>query len=282
MKLGRVAKFFDRDKVYDGYSADYLFNAQFATYEGNTPDGGFLRRRTISMAPDLSPPAHRVVSCYGERWIVGDTILDGFDFEAIRKTASAKLVTDEFQILSPRQAAQHALVGERFAYGQAEFLKATVNTPMDSEYDPQYVAAFGVNEYIPKNYFLRSDRFILSVRMVEHSVEGFTQATVDQIGWIQDGVWEENPQITVELEGTINPITELPAPGATVSGLVLDMYKLYQYKTDADPLSKPGDRTLLLADRVANGRQMKFAGERWQAITVQPLHDAFMVHIRRQ
>ena len=279
MHLKRIAKFFDRDPVYDGYTGNFLYKAQYASYEGNTLDGGFVRRRTVSMAPEIVLPTRRVGSTYGELWIIGNTVIDGFYSEPIRKTASAKLVTELFQIMTPGEAASHA-GSQTTAYACTEFLKNTVNTPMDAEYDPQYTVSFGASETLTKGMFLKSDKLYLSVRTVQANIEGFIELVADQLA-INNGSWDTDPEVVVELQGPMDPITEQPAPSTSHTGLFMDMYKLYQYATTADPLSKPGDKSLITGTKFAAGDRLSISGEAWLVLTVQAYHDAYLSHIRR-
>lgn len=283
MKFANVAKFFDRDPIHDGYSDVFLFNAQFASYDSSNPDGTFQRRRTLSLAPSVVVPPHRVVSCYSQRWVVGDLAPDGFYSKPVRYTASSKLATDLFEVLTPGQACSRATSSSNL-YSHVDHLKDTVNSNADSEYDPQYEASFARGSAVLKGYFLKSSGRYLYVRSCRLDASGFVVATADEIRSSLGGAWDTNCEVTATFAGPINPITELPGAGTTTSGILLDMYKLYSYATDADELNRRGDRTLLIASmnpKPAAGQRVTINGTRWQILTCQPFMDAWCIHLKR-
>ena len=280
MKLAAAAVYFDRDSVYDGYTGTLLFKAQFASYDGSQPDGSFSRRRTVSVGPDILHPPRSVVTVHGERWIVGNFIRDGFFDKPIRKTASAKAVTDLFTLVSPGNAAL-GLPGSVSAYGQERYLKDTVNTPTTSDYSPQYEISFGPTEVVPDEYFLRSPTDLYHVRTVYTALEGFQVATADLIGATNYG---ENKFVTVNTDGVIDPITELPAAGVTTTGILMYAYKLYYHATEADPRNSQGDKTLIVAKSAltpVNGSTLTIDAEPYRIFGVTSYHDSWNLRVRR-
>lgn len=280
MKLLAAAKYFDRDSVYDAYTGLLLFKGQFASYDGSQPDGSFSRRRTVSVAPPVAQPPRSVVQVHGEKWILGEFITDGFFDAPIRKTASAKQVTDLFTFVSPGQAALGAS-GSVSAYGQARYLKDTVNTPTTSDYSPQYEITFGLNETVPDEYFLRSSTDLYHIRTTYTALEGFTVATVDLIGVTDYG---ENKFVTVVFSGGIDPITELPAAGVTTTGILLYAYKLYYHATEADPRNAQGDKTLIVAKSAVtpvNGGPVSIDSEPYRIFGITSYHDSWNLRVRR-
>lgn len=280
MKLASAAVYFDRDSVYDAYTSALLFKAQFASYDGSQPDGSFSRRRTISVGPSIVHPTRSVVDVHGEKWIVGEFVTDGFFDKPIRKTASAKLVTDLFTFVSPGTAALGG-AGTTSAYGQANYFKDTVNTPTTSDYSPQYEITFGSNEVVPDEYFLRSPTDLYHVRTVYTALEGFQVATADLIGVTEYG---ENKFVTVVFSGGVDPVTELPSTGVTTTGILLYSYKLYYYATEADPKNNQGDKTLIVAQSAVtpeNGASITVDGEPYRIFSVNEYHDSWNLHVRR-
>ena len=280
MKLAKAAVFFDRDSVYDAYTGLLLFKGQFASYDGSQPDGSFSRRRTVSVGPDVLHPPRSVVTVHGERWIVGTFIRDGFFDKPIRKTASAKAVTDLFTFVSPGNAAL-GLPGSVSAYGQERYLKDTVNTPTTSDYSPQYEISFGPTEVVPDEYFLRSPTDLYHVRTVYAALEGFQVATADLIGATNYG---ENKFVTVETAGVIDPITELPAAGVTTTGILMYAYKLYYHATEADPRNNQGDKTLIVAKSAltpVNGSTLTIDSEPYRIFGITDYHDSWNLRVRR-
>lgn len=283
MNLHQAAKYFDRDSVYDGYTGDFLFKAQFTSYDGSQADGSFLRRRTISIAPGIVMPDRRVGLVHGERWVLGTPIVDGWMDSPIRGTASSKLATDLFTIQTPGKLLGGA-AGARTAYAHTRPLKDTVNTTTDSEYDAQYEVTFGVNELGLGGHFLVSDRLMLHVRAVELPPEGFIEVIADDLNSELDAWGNQSGIVDVQLSaGSYDPITELETPGATVKGVLMDMYKLYQYNEQADSTNTRGDLTLLLQNTVniTTGSEITIGNVKYRVITKQPYLDAWNLHIRK-
>ena len=266
--------------MYDAYTGKLLFKAQHASYEGALPDGSFERRRTISVAPDTPRPPRDVVRIHDEGWIVGTFITDGFFDKAIRFTASSKFITDRFDFLTPGEAAL-GTTGVRWAFGQARYLKDTVNTPTNANYSPQYEITFGATELVPDEFFLRSRTDLYHIRTTNMALEGFTVATADVIETTSFG---DNPFVTVVFSGPDDPMTEMPGPGVATTGVLLYVYKLYEHATEADPYNRPGDKTLLVAQSEVTphaGGDLRINGEPYRVLTFQAYHDAWNLRVRR-
>lgn len=281
MKLKNAAKYFDTDSVYDAYSGDYLFKAQFSTFEGASPDGSFHRRRTVSVAPEVVAAPRRVVTVQGTTWIMGELIAEGFKDKPIRKSSSAKEVTGLYDLLTPGQAALREPAGIKQLYGHANYLKDTVNSLTDSAYDPQYEVTFAFPEVIQAGNFLRSLEHFLHIRTVQFANEGYWIATADEIAAAPT---QNSCEVAVVLAGTFNPITESYGVGTSTTGILLDMYKLYNFNTQADPRNQAGDMSLLVAKTAITplaGQTLEVAGEEWRNIRFTSYHDAWNIQIRR-
>lgn len=287
MKLASAAKYFDNDVVYDGYTNAQLFRAQFSSYEGSRPDGSFQRRRVISMAPNLVVPTRRVIKVYSDRWVMGIPVEDGWKGRTIRKTAACKLATDAFYLLTPGQAALRT-AGTTLIYGYAEYLKDTVNTPTDSEYDPQYLVALG--EQVGDGMFLKSADRYLRVRSAYAEASGFEHFICDEISYSYGGAYTDgelfgrNCEVDVVFSGTYNPITDTDAVGTTTTGILMDMYKMYRYNTAADFKAAPGAMTLIVAKSAVTplvGRTATISGIKWQVMGITAWQDAWNLHLQR-
>lgn len=272
MKLKNAAKYFDTDSVYDAYTGDLLFRAQFSTFEGALPDGSFHRRRTVSAAPEVVAAPRRVVTVQGTTWIMGELIAEGFKDKPIRKSSSAKEVTSLYDLLTPGQAALREPAGINQLYGHANYLKDTVNSLTDSAYDPQYEVTFALPEIIQAGNFLRSSKHFLHIRTVQFANEGYWIATADEIAAAPT---QNSCEVAVSFLGTNN---------TTTTGILLDMYKLYNFNTQADPRNQAGDMTLIVAKASTTpipGQLLEVAGEEWRNIKFTEYHDAWNIQIRR-
>lgn len=281
MKLKNAARYFDNDSVTDGYSGVPLFKAQFSSFEESAPDGSFSRRRTVSVAPEVAPADRRVVMVQGLRWIMGELVTDGFKDKPIRKTASAKEVTDLFTLLTPGEAALRSPTGTATAYGHMRYLKDTVNSLTESAYNPQYDVSFAITEDIQVGKFIRSARGLLHVRSVQFANEGYWTATSDELSRTPE---PNSAEVDVVFSGEYDPVTEAYGTSTSVTGILIDLYKLYDFKTQADPRNQAGDMTLIIAKSSLTpspGQELTLTGETWKAIRYTSYADAWNLQIRR-
>ena len=278
MKLKSAARYFDTDTVTDGYTGALLFKAQFSSYEGAAPDGSFQRRRVVSLAPGIAPASRRVVVVQGMRWIMGELVTDAFKDQPIRQTSAAKEATDLFTLLTPAQAALKT-TGTSI-YGHKQYLKDTVNSVTDSNYDPQYEIFFGITENLKAGHFLKSAQQYLHIRSLQYANEGYWVAVSDELA--------TNPatdaEVTATFAGVYDPVTETHAAGVTTTGIMLDMYKLYNFNTEADPRNQAGDMSLIVAKSAVTPKAdqlITVAGVNWKNIKFTPYFDAWNIQLRR-
>ena len=278
MKLKSAARYFDTDTVTDGYTGALLFKAQFSSYEGAAPDGSFQRRRVVSVAPGILPATRRVVTVQGMRWIMGELVTDAFRDKPIRQTSAAKETTDLFTLLTPAQAALKS--AGTSIYGHKQYLKDTVNSVTDSNYDPQYEVFFGITENLKAGYFLKSAQQYLHIRSLQYANEGYWVAVSDELA--------TNPatdaEVTATFAGVYDPVTETHAAGVTTTGVMLDMYKLYNFNTEADPRNQAGDMSLIVAKSAVTPKAdqlVTVAGVDWKNIKFTPYFDAWNIQLRR-
>ena len=281
MKLKNAAKYFDWDTVYDGYTGIPLFKAQFSSFEGQSPDGSFNRRRTVSVASDAMPAARRVVKVQGVRWIMGELVIDTFKDKQIRCNASAKEVTELFTILTPGQAALKSLSGLADAYAHSDYLKSTVNSISTSQQQPAYDVYFASVESLKPGYFLRSPIRLCSVRSVYWANEGYWVAQADEL---MRYAASEEAEVSVTLAGAFDPVTETYGLGTTTTGVMVPMVYLYQYNTEIDPRNQAGDMSLIVAKSAVTptaGQIITINSESWRNVKFTELYDAWNIQVRR-
>lgn len=290
MKLASAAKYFDRDSVYDGYTGSFLFKAQLASYDGSQPDGSFQRRRTVSTAPGITFPIRGVVQIHGERWLFGSPTQDGFYDKPIRQTASAKQVTELYDVLTPGQAADNIPVSSQRIYIFADYIK-DITEQDTAQYDPQYSCSASPYEQLYTGLFLRTNKLVLHIRSVQDSTLGFTDMLADEVGYaIPDAtewaeVWGRMCFVNVQVRGPLNPVTELPTASQNGSGLIMDREKLFARGTESSTETKPGDMSLILSQTtfatVPMGGEITIDNVKWRVIGTVPYFDAWLNHIRR-
>ena len=276
MKLHKAAKFFDRDPVHDGYTNAFLFKGQFASYEGNQMDGTVQRRRILSIAPEVVLPDRRVVGIYDEKWVVGTPLTDGWEGIPIRRTVICKLVTDEGWLMSPESYVYEA-PGSASACWNVEYLKNTVNTQSSSDYSPQFRVWLGLNEMIQQGWILYGNTAtgkarILIVRSLLEDPTGFVQIFADEA----TNAYGLPAEVTGYLEGLLDPITEEATATQEIKMLVVDMYKMYSYRTIADEKLAAGDLASYAPPGAAKAGNTVFI----QGITFQVLRATEMPGMR--
>lgn len=281
MRFKNVAKFFDRDSCYDGYTGTFLFKAQLASYDGSQPDGTPQRRRTVSLAPELvaSVPTHRVVLVHGDRWILGNFIQDGFYDQAVRSTAYAKYATGLYAVLTPAQAANNA-AAPRSIYGSADSKREAKN-PDGSDYRTVSVVHVAGTETGLLTKFLRIGSTYYHVKSDTYDINGHLELVVDLVEWD----YAASPTVTVAYTGAWNPVTETFAAGATFQALALPRTMLYREDVQDAAKNLPGDTTLLV-DKLAYlnpaaGAKLTLAGASWAVEGYVTYGDAWALHVRR-
>ena len=272
-----VANHFDDIAVTDGYTGASLFKAQFSTFNGASPDGSTSQRRVISMAPGLTLPLRGAITALEETSLVGLGTKDGIYGEAIRQSFWTKRITDTFEKLTPGEAAL-GTAGTSL-YGHKSYLKDTVNSVTNSEYDPFWEIYFTPYENVSKGDFLKVGALYYRVRSAHLGVSGFTVAASDEL--------DAGARVSVTFTGTgaYDPVSDTYATGTTtVYGLMLDRYKWYEQLTPADRQSLAGDMTLTVAISSITpviGKDLTISSKPWKILNITAFSDAWELHIRR-
>lgn len=279
MKLGNVARWADTTKLYDAYSTSprHVMMAQVSSYIDNQQDGSISKRRPISFAPNQTVPPRRVVTYYGERWIVGDQLQDMWEGHVIRVSAACKKVTGGYRVLTPGEAALDS--PGLMAYGQLTYLKDTVNSLTESAYSPQYEVQFAYGEPITARKVVKTDLGYLHIRSVYPVLDGFICAVSDDLGA------DARQAVTLRTRGAYDSATDTYATtNVSTFGIVLDYYKLYGKDTALEAAMQPGDLTLLVAASVATvvvGQTLALYGAEWKVLGLKTDADSNALHIRR-
>lgn len=275
MRLVNASRYFDDVVIRDAYTNVFLFKGQVAAYIDSQVDGTISRRRTISLASNLVLPTRRALEYGSEIWLVGDGIKDHLQNVALRTSYATKKCDALYTIRTPGNACLNT--GGTAAYGQADYLKSTVNAVTESEYSAQYDISFSSSEAIARGYILSNGSVYYHIRGVHTLLEGFQVAESD--------ILEAAFVTAVFTEvGTYDPITDTYGSGtATTTGLLMDMVKLYEFRTALDPENHKGDKTLLVASSAVTpkvGQSVSAQGS-WRIMSVLPYQDAWYCQLRR-
>jgi hypothetical protein len=104
MKFAAAASRFDRSVFTDAANPATSFKGQFDLFGDVLRDSITSDRRVLSVAPDVTLPASRVVNHLGTVWMVGDEREDFFNGEVIRKKYVLQQARESTALLSFDQA----------------------------------------------------------------------------------------------------------------------------------------------------------------------------------
>ena len=276
MDLHDVAQAFDHDQLYDGYTGVELFKCQSASYDDSTSDGATIRRRIISHAPAFNIPTRRVVTLYGERWLVGAGVTDGYQGEPIRKQYTMKRADAALALLTPGQACTAA--AGTLVYAQRVYFKDTSNGLTDTEMDTFWNIFVAPGELAAKGSFFRdtTNSRLYRVRGDYLPTEGLRVCQSDEL--------DTDARLSVVFDsGAWNPVTEVRSAGTTtVNGIWLELPKFYRFRHRAESMIQPGDRALFIANTYTPKVGDKFTMEslKWIVVSIQAEVDAWALHVR--
>lgn len=238
-----VCRHFDGTSIFDGYTSNLLFYGQYSSFDEADPDGSIKKRRTLSLGSTLRIPTRRVVTLGDERWLVGDGNVDMLNNVQTRKNYWIKKVTGLVNLLTPAQACMEQ--AGSLAFASRSYDRHTVDSKTTSEYDHMWELNMAPVEFVSTGYFIKDGSKLLRVRSAILDDGGFLVSSCDELS--------SSMPVTAVFEGSgdFDPITETYAAGSvSQQGLLLDAYKLYNYKTQADPKVLPGDKTLVIPNAV--------------------------------
>jgi hypothetical protein len=227
----------------DGYTGAFLYNGQLNLYDDSRRDSESSERRIIELAPELSPPARKVIEAHGVRYILGH----GFQDSALGSVIRRKYIAHEASSLSTWYTLQQLC--QNTAGVQAWAAKAWVK---DSKEIDESSDMIGVNHIhmatseavAPTNIILFDGAYHI-VRKTTHGPAGTLVLTCDEV-----------PEPAIETatlkQGTWDPINETMATTNTsVRTLRLRWQSLFEYRDAAAHSFKPEDMQVVIAKSVA-------------------------------
>lgn len=280
MRLKSAARYFDTCPVYDAYTGALLFKIQTASFLEAAVEGTTAARRVVSLDPSLTLPTHNCILALGQIWLVGGSNPDEWAGTAIRKAYWTKLVTDNFKLLTPAEAALNA--SGTAIFGSKKFYKEVQNTVTDSEYDPMWIASLSVNTGLERGYFLRSLNTLFRVRVEFSDVDGFKSCLIDEVD-------EQNLFVSFTLAGSYDPVSDSYLPNiTTTTAVILDYKKAYGKTSETDIKFVTGDMSLIVAKSamlVSTGQELRVQSGRyagvWRVLGVFDELDSYNLHIRK-
>jgi len=227
----------------DGYSGSYLYDGQLMLFDEARRDSEGAERRIIELAPELSPPARRVVEAHGVRYILGH----GADDSALGSVIRRKFIAHEATNLSTWYTLQK--VCENTAGTQAWAAKAWVKDSKEIDESSDMIGVnhfhFSTTEAVAVTNVIVFDSTYHIVRKVTKGVAGTLVVTCDEI-----------PSPAVETgslkSGAYDPINEtMTITTTSVRVLRLRWQSLFEYRDAASPSFKPEDMQVVIAKTAA-------------------------------
>lgn len=263
MDFADAAAYFNNDQVVDGYTGAPLFFCRTSAHDDKTSSGATARRRTLTAAPDVTPPARGVVALYGEHWILSDSNTDNMMGAAVRRSFGMKKATGLMTLLTPAQACAGA-AGINF-YAHKDFYRDVQDARTQSEWDVMWNVFSAMNEPIAKGSFLRQDGTLYRVRNTYPSVERYRVAEADEFDAdaAQEAVFVRS--------GKVDLVTDIAEEVSTTLQVIqTDSMKFYRYRTEVEADSKPGDRVVFLpaaSYAPLPGAVFTMLGARWRVLS---------------
>lgn len=276
MRMRNISKLFNNDKIYDGYDDTYLFDAHTTAHDDKTSSGATARRRIMRTAPETVPPARRVIRLYDNYWIVGNSNLDSYSSEGIRRSYGLKQSTGLMALLTPAGAVT-AAQGTPL-HTQKEFYRDTVNPTTESDLSTFYNIFCPFTEPVTVGSFLRQGAALYRVRNVYPTVDQYLVAESDEF---------DADALTVA-HFTANGPRDLVTDKVTVvdiavPALQFEDVKFYRFADEAEAGRKPGDKAVFVpasAITVSVGAKFTMLGQRWVVASVAHELDVLALQVR--
>jgi hypothetical protein len=275
--MSAVARFFDREQAYDGYSGAEVFKCQFSSYDDSAGDGSTNRRRGMSCAPTVVIPARRCIRLVNQRWIVSSPTDDSFQGVHVRQSFNLKRVTDLLNVLTPAQACL-ASAGTP-TYVQKHYFKDIANALTDAEYDTFWNIFFALDEVVGKGTFLRdASGMLYRVRQVYSVAEGYIVAQTDQLD-------SDARQTGVVFQtGAYDQMLDTYGAGTVTTDVVqIDVSKAFEWRQQKEADQKPGDKLIMVPASALTptpGMRFSMLARTWQVLAYRPELDGHLAHVR--
>lgn len=275
MKISAVARYFDREKVYDAYTGLLLFKGQMLSPAEHV-SGDTFRRHTLSTADGMVAPARGAVTIMGDVWLIGNNNPDGHNYTVMRRNFTLKKSTGLMNLLTPAQACLSATGTPTHSY--KEYYRDSQNIPTEADLDTFWNIYCPQNEAVSKGSFFRQNGTIFRVRNVYNLPEGFNVAETDQFD--ADAL----QTITVTTNGELNLVTDtIPTVTVTTGAVQTDIYKFYRFSTEAEDKQKPGDRTVFIPKSAITPKilsTLTMLSKTWRVLAVVSEQDSWALHVR--
>ena len=170
MRLHAAANRFNSTQASDAYNPSIKFMCQFEAMNFSKIDGVAVRKRQISVAPDVVVPARGAIAIDGEVYLAGHAAPDYWDNTVIRQTLILQGADGVSAILTMAEALGN-LPGVS-AYAATVFMKYGTDERTSSEFFPQYQVFLGGAEMIAAGYLVHLDDRWFHIKEAYQSASG--------------------------------------------------------------------------------------------------------------
>jgi hypothetical protein len=264
MRLSTAARYFDKTVFQDAFVPGTQFYGQLDVFDDSKRDGATVMRRVLSVASGVAIPARRVVTAFGENWIVGTDQSDQFQGAILR---TKYVVQRAHGAATLRTVAQALSAGGTATYGSKLWVKDVKELEVSSKLEGFF------NLYLPSyetvaigNLIQLSGRQHL-VRNYLLSAAGFLEAEVSELALdaLTVGSYKAMSFAPATDDRTVSSTTALNV-------LRLRFQDLYTYREQAQDKFQEGDlKALIRKADVATAKVndlLSVGGEDWEILSV--------------
>ncbi len=278
MRLQRAANRYNRQDAFDSYNLAASIKCQFEPMSFAKIDGVAVRKRQISIAPDVSIPARGCLTIGGEVYICSHPAPDFWENTVIRQTVILQGADGLGKLISiAGELSNQAGVS---AYVAAVFAKYLPDQVDSSKYPPQYQLFMAGNEDAPANSMiqLNGDWFLIKESYL--STSGMRIALSNLL---------ESPTFETVLFGdkVYDPITDTysTASSTAVKMMRVKWSEHYEYLTVNTAKYETGDLQLFVLQSAisepVSGDTITLSDGLWKVISSRLEGTTWSIHVRR-
>jgi hypothetical protein len=221
-------------------------------------------------------PTRRVLSLYGDRWVVGTGTPDGFLGTPIRQHFVMKKATDLMALLTPGQALAQA--PGLPVYLNKTYFKDTLDAATTSAYSSFWnIFVAPIEPAVPGTFFRDPAGIFYRVRNTYLPAEGLVVCQADALPL------DTFATVTFNT-GAYDPVSDSYTTGSSVSNsLAMEIPLFYRFLHQSDDAYQKGDMALFVQQNLTPKRNDKLVrnGVVWVVLQVQPELDTWALHVRR-
>lgn len=275
MRLARAAVKFNDLLASDAYNPSLTFKVQYEPMSFTKIEGVSIRKRQLSLAPDVVLPTRGCIEIQGETYLFGSDAPDYWKGEVIRRTlviqgadglAGLTTIADELAS-NPRTSAYIAVVFSKYMPDNAD----------SSKYPPQYEVFMAGSESSPADSLITIGSKWYMVKESYLSTSGLRIALANEL---------DAPVFETVMFGskTYNPITDsYSGAGVSVRVMRVKWTEHYKYLSKASTNFERGDMQVFVTKAVTpkSGDIFTLSDGTWKVLSTYDEGSVWSCHVRR-